>query len=76
MEIDTDMHDGSPLGNGHVNAEVYANQAICTERTCPSFGSHWKCYPPRYNQCITYLKRSSRDFEDDSDSGLVELTLE
>ena len=68
--IDNDMHDGSRLGNGHVNAEAYVNLEVCPDKKCSSLGCHWKCYWDMFKQCKTYLKRNDIEvLEFDSELG-------
>ena len=75
METDKSMHDGSPLGNGHVSAELYGNLAICPEEKCPSRGRHWKCYQACFAKCLTYLQRNNiENPKHGPDSGLVKIT--
>ena len=74
METDTDMHDGSPLGNGHVNAKIHAGLAICPYQGCSSRGGHWKCYQDCFESCVTYLLRKGiGEFELGPDSELVDI---
>jgi len=80
METDEEMHDGSPLGNGHVNARVHLSLAICPYQECSSRGWHWKCYLPCHDSCVTYrnhlLKKATENPKPRSDSRLVDVVLE
>ena len=57
--IDETMHnDGSPLGNGFINSDLYRELGICPDTECKVFGDFFKCYLPCFIQCKTYIKRN------------------